>query len=101
MCIYYILYCAVQSYRASRVAGWKTPTWASSWAPSWTCTAKLGCPGALGRQVRLPRGSWAPSWTAKAHLNAILSSNLASKCLSRAPPTPQNHAPVQTRTQIQ
>ena len=34
-------------------------------------------------------------------MDAIWSSNLASKCPPRAPPTPQNHAPVHTRTQIQ
>ena len=35
------------------------------------------------------------------HLEAILGANLASKSPPRVPPTPQNHAPVHTRTQIQ
>ena len=47
--------------------------------------ARFGCPGALRCQVGLPRGSWAPSWTARAHLDAILSSNLASKCSPEGP----------------
>ena len=52
--------------------------------------AKLDCQGPLGRQVGLPRCTWTPSWAALAHLDAILGSNWASKCLSRVPPTPQN-----------
>ena len=50
-------------------------------------TAKLGCQGALGSHVGLPRRTWKPSWAAKAHLDAILDSNLAPKCLPRAPRT--------------
>ena len=50
-------------------------------------TTKLGCQGALGRHVGLPRRTWKPSWAAKAHLDAILGSNLAPKCLPRAPQT--------------
>ena len=34
--------------------------------------AKLGCQGALGRQVGLPRRTWTPSWAAQAHLGAKL-----------------------------
>ena len=53
--------------------------------PTWA--AKLGCQGALGRQVGLQSPLGLPSWTAKAPMDAILGSNLASKCLSRAPRT--------------
>ena len=63
--------------------------------------APLGSKLDLYCQVGLPRGTWAPIWAAKVHLDASLSSNLASKCPPRVPPTPQNHAPVHTRTQIQ
>ena len=44
----------------------------------------LYCPSGL------PSCTWAPIWAAKAHLDVILGSNWASKCLSRVPPTPQN-----------
>ena len=72
--IYHTFSCALGSYGPSRPAGL---TWMPSWAPSWTCAAKLSCRAALGRQVGLPRCTWT-------HLGAILSCNLASKCLSRA-----------------
>ena len=49
--------------------------------------AKLGCQGALGRQVGLSRGTWVPSWAAKAHLDAILGFNLVPKFLPKAPRT--------------
>ena len=89
--VYHILSCALQSYAGSEVAQLKSPTWA----------AKLGSKLDLYCQGGLPSCTLAPSWAAKAHLDAILASNLASKCPPGAPPTPQNHAPVQTRTQIQ
>ena len=57
-----ILSCALQSHRASGGTGLKSPTWAPSWAPSWTCTAKVGCQAALGRQFELPRRTWTPFW---------------------------------------
>ena len=60
--IYHILYCALQSYTGSRGAELKRPPWAPRWAPSWTCTAKLGCQEALGRQFGLPRRTWTPFW---------------------------------------
>ena len=93
ICIY--IYISIQCVRAMlRVEA------RSRWPPMPTLGAKLSSQGALGRHIGLPRRTWAPSWTAKVHLDAILTSNWASKCPPRAPPTPQNHAPVQTRTQI-
>ena len=75
------------SSRASELARSSVPSNAPLGAKLGCRSGLLGCPGALGRQVGLPRRTWAPSWAAKAHLDAILGSNLASKCLSRAPRT--------------
>ncbi len=62
MYMYHILSCALHSYGGSEVAGGQSPTWAPSWAPSCTCTAKVGCQAALGRQFELPRRTWTPFW---------------------------------------
>ena len=61
-----ILSCALGSYAASGLAGGKSPLGLPSWAPSWTCAAKLGCPAALGRHFGLPGRTctqfWPPTW---------------------------------------
>ena len=63
--IYHTFSCALNSYGSSEAAKLPVPLGLPSWAPSWTCTAKLGCQVALGRQVGLPRRTlkefWAPN----------------------------------------
>ena len=66
---------------------------------------------ALGRQVGLSRRTWTPSWAVQGHLGAKLGCQgalglplgiqLGIQAPLQSAPTPQNDAPVQTRTQIQ
>ena len=60
--IYHIPSSAIGSHGRSKPAGRTVALVLPSWAPSWICTANLGCPGALGRQVGLPRHTWTPFW---------------------------------------
>ena len=54
--------CALNSYGASGPAELGLPSWTPSWTAKAHVAAKLGCPGALGCQVGLPRRTWTQFW---------------------------------------
>ena len=58
-CPAYVPKCRQNAPNTAKIPSKMTPSW-PSWAPSWTCAAKLGCQGALARQVGLSRRTWTP-----------------------------------------